>query len=81
MHDIELIPGPDPVKDTLTIVIVNFRGLGNNDKFCLILNKAQDYIYRGPAVICLQETMVTTDRYLELAWLGKYVHTPGFGNS
>jgi hypothetical protein len=29
----------------------------------------------------LQETMVTTDNYISIAWRGKYIHTPGTGNS
>jgi len=29
----------------------------------------------------IQETMVTNSRYLDLAWRGKYVFTPGTGNS
>jgi exonuclease III len=29
----------------------------------------------------IQETMITNSRYLDLAWRGKYVFTPGTGNS
>jgi hypothetical protein len=78
MHDIESNPGPNLL---LTLVTINCRGLGNINKFRLLLNKAYEYVQKGPAVICLQETMIVSDRYLELAWRGNYVHTPGLGNS
>jgi exonuclease III len=32
-------------------------------------------------IIMIQETMITNSRYLDLAWRGKYVFTPGTGNS
>jgi len=32
-------------------------------------------------IAMLQETMTIHDRYLTMAWRGKYVHTPDTGNS
>jgi exonuclease III len=35
----------------------------------------------GKLIMMIQETMITNSRYLDLAWRGKYVFTPGTGNS
>jgi hypothetical protein len=84
MYDVELNPGPTNVtnnKVMLTIVTLNCRGLGSTDKFRLILNKAYELTTKGETIILLQETMVTNDNYLKLAWRGNSVFTPGTGNS
>jgi exonuclease III len=60
---------------------VNCRGLGNINKFRLLLNKAYEITKLGPAIVLLQETMIVHSTYLDMAWRGKYVHTPGLGNS
>jgi len=80
MHDIELNPGPDK-NVRLTILTLNCRGLGNMDKFRLLLNKIYKLKQKGSVIALLQETMVVSDNYLALAWRGKYVLTPGTGNS
>jgi exonuclease III len=36
---------------------------------------------KGKIIIMIHETMITNSRYLDLAWRGKYVFTPGTGNS
>ena len=36
---------------------------------------------KGSLIMMIQETMVTNSRSLDLAWRGKYVFTPGTGNS
>jgi hypothetical protein len=64
MHGVEENPGPNI---PLTILTINCRGLGNINKFRLLLNKAYDYLKKGTAIIFLQETMIVSDRYLELA--------------
>jgi hypothetical protein len=71
MHDVEVNPGPN---QALMCITINCRGLGNIDKFRLLLNKAYEYIRNGAVVICLQETMIVSDRYLELAWRGSPCH-------
>jgi hypothetical protein len=84
IYDVELNPGPvsgTNTKISLTIVTLNCRGLGSIDKFRLVLNKAQELITKGEAIIMLQETMVANDNYLKLAWRGNSVFTPGTGNS
>jgi len=83
MHDIELNPGPEVKqgKVTLTVITLNCRGLGSTDKFRLLLNKMYDYMKKGELIVMLQETMVINENYLNLAWRGKYVFTPGTGNS
>jgi hypothetical protein len=78
--DIESNPGPG-AKATMQIMTVNCRGLNKINKFRLLLNRAYDVMSQGPAVILLQETMVVNSNYLDVAWRGKYVHTPGLGNS
>ncbi len=45
------------------------------------LTMAYDLMSKGEAIIMLQETMVTSNNYLQLAWRGKHVFTPGTGNS
>jgi hypothetical protein len=79
IHDIELNPGPQPEvtidinhepaksKVGLTIITLNCRGLGNIDKFRLLLNKAYDHIHKNNCIIMLQETMVVDDTYINLA--------------
>jgi len=85
MHDIEPNPGPNQTlkirKSTLTVITLNCRGLGVTEKFRLMLNKAYDLMSKGETIIMLQETMVTSNNYLQLAWRGKHVFTPGTGNS
>jgi hypothetical protein len=76
MYDVELNPGP-----SLKIITLNCRGLGNQEKFRLILNRAYDIINKSLAIIMLQETMIINDNYLKMAWRGNYVFTPGSGNS
>jgi hypothetical protein len=82
-NDIETNPGPPgpTVNAKLTIVTLNCRGLGKIDKFRLLLNKAAKLCTKQNAVILLQETMVTDERYVQMAWRGKSVVTPGTGNS
>jgi hypothetical protein len=80
IHDIETNPGPNK-NVTLTVITLNCRGLGNIDKFRLLLNKIYNLALKGPVVALLQETMIVNDNYLALAWRGKYVLTPGTGNS
>jgi endonuclease/exonuclease/phosphatase (EEP) superfamily protein YafD len=80
MHDIETNPGPAK-RISLKIITFNCRGLNNIDKCRLLLNKISKIIDNGQAVVMLQETMIVTDNYLKLAWRGKYIHTPGTGNS
>jgi hypothetical protein len=78
MNDIETNPWPG---EKLRVVTINCRGLGEINKFRLLLNKAYDMMQKGSIIIMIQETMVTNSRYLDLAWNGKYVFTPGTGNS
>jgi exonuclease III len=65
----------------LTIITLNCRGLGNINKFRLLLNKMYEVIHNTQAVIMLQETMILDDSYLKMAWRGNFVLTPGTGNS
>jgi len=84
IHNIEANPGPvlgRPSTVMLTLITLNCRWLGNMDKFRLLLNKINKYMKTGLTIVMLQEAMIITDRLLELAWRGKYVHTPGTGNS
>jgi len=76
-NDIEPNPGPN----RLNVITLNCRGLGNIDKFRLILNRCYDITSKTTAIIMLQETMITDDNYLKLAWRGKYVFTSGTKNS
>ena len=78
MNDIESNPGPG---EKLKIITLNCRGLGEIDKFRLLLNKAYDIMQKNYMIMMIQETMITNSRYLDLAWRGKYVFTPGTGNS
>jgi len=55
--------------------------LGEVEKFRPLLNKAYDIMQKGKMIMMIQETMITNSRYLDLAWRGKYVFTPGTGNS
>ncbi len=80
MHDIETSPGPAPTR-TFKILTLNCRGLGNIDKTRLLLNKIYQLANKEPVVALLQEMMITRDDYISLAWRGKYVFTPGTGNS
>ncbi len=64
MHDIETNPGP-AVK--LKIITINCRGLGEIEKFRLLLNKAYDMMQKGNMIMMIQETMITNSRYLNLA--------------
>ncbi len=66
---------------SLTVITLNCHGLGSVDKFRLVLNKANEYVNKGNTIILLQETMITNENYLKLAWRGKSVFTPGTGNS
>ncbi len=81
--DIEENPGPIQKNGTkLVIVTLNCRGLGNVDKFRLVLNKANQILKENPnAIIMLQEIMVKDDKYLKLSWRGSYAITYGTGNS
>ena len=78
MHDMETNPG---LGEKLKIITMNCRGLGEIEKFRLLLNKAYDITQKGKMVMMIQETMITNSRYLDLAWRGKYIFTPGTGNS
>jgi len=80
LHDIELNPGP-PSTISLTTITLNCRGLGKVEKTRLTLNKINTWHKGGELIAMLQETMITTDNYIKLAWRGKYVLTPGTGNS
>jgi hypothetical protein len=77
-NDIEANPGPG---EKLQIITVNCRGLGDIKKFRLLLNKAYNIMQKGKMIMLIQETMITNSRYLDLAWRGKYVFTPGTGSS
>jgi len=84
-HDIEINPGPDNVGGGksvfLTAVMLNCRGLGDMDKTRALLNKVYQLPTLQPLFVMLQETMITSSHYLEMAWRGQLVHTPGTGNS
>jgi len=85
LHDIELNPGPEPnvncQNETIIALTQQCRGLGSMDKTRLLLNKMYNLARKTTVIAMLQETMITTDKYLELAWRGGFVHTPGTGNS
>jgi len=81
MNDIKPNPGPDHSKVSLTVITLNCRGLGDIEKFRLLLNRINRKIQNATAIVMLQETMILTDNYLQLAWRGKYLFTPGTGNS
>jgi hypothetical protein len=74
INDIETNPGPG---EKLKIITINCRGLGEIEKSRLLLNKAYDIMQKGKLIMMIQETMITNIRYLDLAWRGKYVFTPG----
>jgi len=78
IHDIETNPGPG---DKLKIIAINCRGFWEIEKFRLLLNKAYDMMQKGKMIMMIKGTMITNSRYLDLAWRGKYVFTPGTGNS
>jgi hypothetical protein len=77
-NDIEANPGPG---EKLQIITLNCRGLGDINKFRLLLNKAYNIMQKGKMIMLIQETMITNSRYLDLAWRGKYMFTPGTGSS
>jgi hypothetical protein len=83
MHDIETNPGPtNNIKNKeIKIVTLNCRGLGNIDKFRLLLNRVYDIMKTGQIIVLLQGTMILDPSYLNFAWRGNYVFTPGTGNS
>jgi exonuclease III len=83
VHDIETNPGPF-IKTTteINVITLNCRGLNKLDKIRLILNKFNNLINsNNNTLVLLQETMILDGKYLDLAWKGKYVLTPGLGNS
>ncbi len=77
-YDIEPNPGP---KESIRVMTINCRGLGNINKFRHLLNRAYEIIAKGPAIVFLQETMIIDSQYLNIAWHGKHVLTAGLGNS
>ncbi len=80
VHDIEKNPGP--VSGIITVITLNCRGLNQTTKFRLLLTKAATLQQLNPnTIIMLQETMIAESRYIDLAWRGKYIFTPGTGNS
>jgi endonuclease/exonuclease/phosphatase (EEP) superfamily protein YafD len=79
-HDVEVNPGPEQ-KISLKAITLNCRGLGDINKFRLLLNRIKKHSNYAQTIVMLQETMISSDDYLKLAWRGKYVHTPGTGNS
>ena len=78
LNDIETNSGPG---EKLKIITINCRGLREIEKFRLLLNKAYNTMQKGKIIMMIQETMITNSRYLDLTWRGKYVFTPGTGNS
>ncbi len=83
-HDIETNPGPirKDIGKSLTLITLNCRGLGKLNKFRLILKKAWELIQKNQnTIVMLQETMITNEKYLDLAWQGRYAITYGTGNS
>jgi len=80
INDIETNPGPG---EKLKIITIKCRGLGEIEKFRLLLNKAYDLMQKGKLIMMIRENMITNIIYLDLAWGGKYVFvfTPGTGNS
>jgi hypothetical protein len=83
MHDVEVNPGPTgPNGDDLSIITLNCRGLNKLKKFRLLLKNFNKVVNtKCKAIVMLQETMVKDSWYLDTAWKGKYVFTPGLGNS
>jgi len=79
-NDVETNPGPEN-KIKLNVITQNCNGLGNIDKMRLLLNKIKALSVAGDQIVMLQETMIATDNYIKLAWRGKYILTPGTGNS
>jgi len=82
-NDIEKNPGPALAEEgNILIITLNCRGLNNLDKLRLTLNEAIRMLNLNPnTILMLQETMITETRYLDLAWRGNYIFTPGTGNS
>jgi hypothetical protein len=80
MNDIEVNPGPNTMTK-LKVITANCRGLGNIEKFRLLLNKVAKCSSKQNTVALLQETMVIDDSYVKMAWRGHSVVTPGTGNS
>jgi exonuclease III len=79
-YDIEKNPGP--VSGSIFVVTLNCRGLNKIDKFRLLLSKVLSLQNRNSnTIFMLQETMILETKYLDLAWKGKYIFTPGTGNS
>ncbi len=82
INDIEKNPGPPLGPGSLTVVTLNCRGLNKTAKVRLLLNKVSAMQSLRPNLIfMLQETMVTNTNYIDIAWRGKYIFTPGTGNS
>jgi len=82
--DIELNPGPtsaDSIALKLKIITLNCRGLGNVDKFRLLLNKLNKFMTKHNIIALLQETMIVDESYVKMAWRGNSIVTPGLGNS
>jgi exonuclease III len=67
--------------EKLKIITMNCRGLGEIEKFMLLLNKAHDTMQKCKMIIMIQETMIINSRYLDVAWRGKYVFTTSTGNN
>jgi hypothetical protein len=78
LNDMETNPGTG---EKLKIITMNCRWLGEIEKFRLLLNKAHDTMQKCKMIIMIQETMIINSRYLDVAWRGKYVFTPGTGNN
>jgi exonuclease III len=83
MHDIETNPGPIKLGDhVLNIITLNCRGLNKVDKLRLILSKSRELLNKSPnTIIMLQEVMIKDNSYIDYVWRGKYILTPGLGNS
>jgi len=79
LYDIETNPGPANSK--LSVITLNCRGLGNIEKSRLLFNKMYKLSRNSNTIILLQETMVSDETYVKMAWRGKSVVTPGTGNS
>jgi hypothetical protein len=52
MHDIESNPRPG---EKLKIITINCRGLGEIEKFRLLLNKAYDVMQKGKLIMMIHE--------------------------
>jgi endonuclease/exonuclease/phosphatase (EEP) superfamily protein YafD len=80
IRDIEPNPGPE-MQSKMTVITLNCRGLGDVSKMRLLLNGCYRLTRQGETIILLQETMITSSKYIELAWRSNFVFTPGTGNS